>query len=200
MDASADGRLVILSGPSGVGKSTVVRRLMQVCELPLVLSVSATTRPPRDGEVDGVDYFFLSDEEFRTRREAGNFLESCEVFGKGYWYGTISDQVEASLSQGKWVILEIDVEGAAKVVRRHPQAVTIFVGLPNLEQIEQRLRKRGTEDEQTIQRRLQVASSELEAAAAYQHFVVNDDVARAAEEICDILKQSQARLGSQSTR
>lgn len=186
--------LVIISGPSGVGKGTVLRQVLEVCELPLVMSVSATTRLPRKGEVDGVDYHFLAADEFAAKREAGAFLECCEVFGRGDWYGTLKSEVDASLEAGKWVVLEIDVEGAAKVMAAHPDVVTVFVGLRDLSQIEQRLRDRGTEDDETIQRRLQVAETELARAASYHHFVVNDDVDRAANEICKILTEcSEAR-------
>ena len=187
---SAQGRLVIISGPSGVGKSTVLKRLMSQCELPLVLSVSATTRPSREFEQDGVDYHFVTDAEFAASRQADAFLECCEVFGRGSWYGTLKSEVDASLEAGKWVILEIDVEGAAKVVEIHPGVITIFVGLRSLDEIEQRLRDRGTEDDEMIRRRLRTAETELQRAASYQHFVINDFVDRAASEICDILKQS----------
>ena len=111
MNASNAGKLVILSGPSGAGKSTVVRELLATCPLPLELSVSATTRLPRAGERDGVDYHFLSREEFALRRERGEFLECKEVFGRGDWYGTLAAPVTAGLRAGKWVLLEIDVEG-----------------------------------------------------------------------------------------
>jgi len=181
---------VIVSGPSGAGKSTVLRQLLDRCPLTLTLSVSATTRPPRDAERDGEDYFFLDHHEFFRRREAGEFLESMEVFGKGHWYGTLWSQVASGREAGKWVILEIDVEGAAKVVEIHPGVITIFVGLRSLDEIEQRLRDRGTEDDEMIRRRLRTAETELQRAASYQHFVINDFVDRAASEICDILKQS----------
>lgn len=183
---------MIISGPSGVGKSTVVKELVDRCDLPLIVSVSVTTRPPRTQERDGVDYHFVSAAEFAVMRERGDFLECCEVFGKGHWYGTPKEQVEASLQGGKWVILEIDVEGADKVVLQHPDAITVFVGLPSLAEIERRLRDRGTEDDQAIQRRLEVAQNELEHLARYQHFVINDTVDRAVNEICDILKRSGA--------
>ena len=105
------GQLIILSGPSGAGKSTVVRRLLDECDLPLKLSISATTRGPRLGEQDGQQYFFMSDEEFQRCREAGEFLECMEVFGLGHWYGTLREQVTTGLKAGNWVILEIDVQG-----------------------------------------------------------------------------------------
>ena len=122
MNASRKGRLVIISGPSGAGKSTVLRKVLETCPLPLELSVSATTRQPRPGECDGVEYHFLTKEEFARRRASGEFLESKEVYGCGDWYGTLQGAVTAGLDAGKWVILEIDVEGALAVLERCPDA------------------------------------------------------------------------------
>lgn len=182
-------KLVIVSGPSGAGKSSVLRTLLQRCALPLQLSVSATTRPPRPGEVDGVDYYFLSSEEFQRNREAGDFLECKEVFGVGYWYGTPKGQVTTGLEAGKWVILEIDVEGAAAVVAQVPEAVTIFVHPGSTEELERRLRYRGTESEEKIKRRLEVAAKEMAALARYQYEVINDQLEQAADAICQILSE-----------
>lgn len=195
--SSTPGRLVIISGPSGVGKSTVLKRLVSQCGLPFVVSVSATTRSPRESERDGIDYHFVTDEEFAAQRDAGAFLECCEVYGSGDWYGTLKSTVDTSLAAGKWVILEIDVEGAAKVVAVHPSAITIFVGLKNLDEIEQRLRDRGTEDDDTIRRRLIVAQTELRRSSDYQYFVINDSVDRAATEICNILQYPESGLTRQ---
>ncbi|MDP7303023.1 MAG: guanylate kinase, partial [Pirellulaceae bacterium] len=121
------GKLVIVSGPSGAGKTTVLGRLLEKSSLPLTLSVSATTRPPRPGEKDGVAYHFLADKEFQGRRAAGDFLECMEVFGSGYWYGTLAETVTTSLQDGKWVVLEIDVEGSATVLQKYTDAITIFL-------------------------------------------------------------------------
>jgi len=184
------GRLVVVSGPSGAGKSTVLRRLLECSDLPLVASVSATTRPPRRGEVDGVDYHFLSEDEFALRRRRGEFLECFQVYGKGDWYGTLQSEVTPSLEDGKWVILEIDVQGALAVVKRYPEATTIFVRPSCWEELERRLRGRGTESEDALERRLNRARAELALADHYQHQVINDDVDQAVRQICDILTQS----------
>lgn len=183
----ATGKLVIISGPAGAGKSTVVRRLLDECRLPLSLSVSATTRAPRPQERDGVDYHFLTPPEFRQRRERGDFLECKEVFGLGHWYGTLQSEVTTGLEAGKWVVLEIDVEGALAAIRHYPQAITVFLHSGSLQELERRLRGRKTEDEETIQRRLQVARSELDYIAQYRHEVVNNEIGQAAREICEIL-------------
>ena len=128
MSSTGQGRLIIISGPSGAGKSTVVRRLLRECELPLTLSISATTRPPRAGEEHGVDYFFMDQAEFDRRQAAGEFLEYKEVFGLGYWYGTLRQQVASGLSQGRWVILEIDVQGALAVLDQQEfDPITVFI-------------------------------------------------------------------------
>jgi guanylate kinase len=191
-DVTAAG-LVILSGPSGAGKSTVVSRLLQVCPLPLKLSVSATTRPPRPGERDGVEYHFLSYDEFARRREAGEFLECKEVFGRGDWYGTLRDEALGGVAQGYWVILEIDVQGALSVLEQQPDVVTVFVHPGSVDELEKRLRRRGTEAEASIQRRLEVAAHELTYIDRYQYEVINDDVQRAVREICEILSRLSER-------
>jgi len=187
MNAPAEPHLVILSGPSGAGKSTVVKRLLAECPLPLELSVSATTRAQRAGEQDGVDYFFLSHDEFERRRDAGEFLEWKEVFGRGDLYGTLRDVVAAGRGAGKWVVLEIDVEGAKMVLQQDPQAITVFLHPGSMAELERRLRLRGTDSEEAIQRRLEVARRELESAGGYQHRVVNQSVDQAVSEIQQIL-------------
>lgn len=186
--ATVPGKLVVISGPSGVGKSTVVRDVLERFGDQLRMSVSATTRSPRPGEQHGVDYHFLSDEDFACRREAGDFLESVEVFGRGHWYGTLYSEVRPSLEAGQWVILEIDVEGAQDVLSEFDEALTIFIRPGSLEELERRLRSRGTEDEQAIQRRLSVARHELQQADGYKYQVVNDSVREAVEEISQILQ------------
>jgi len=185
--AATVGKLVIISGPAGAGKSTVVGRLIEECNLPLTLSVSATTRPPRPAEQDGVDYHFLTPERFQQRRRNGDFLECKEVFGLGHWYGTLLSEVTTGLKAGKWVILEIDVEGALAAIEQYPDAITIFLHTGSPEELERRLRGRKTESEETIQRRLAVAQQELKHIDRYRHEVVNNDVQQAVQDICNIL-------------
>lgn len=187
------GRLVVISGPSGVGKNTVLASVFARCSLPLTSSISATTRPPRPGEEDGVDYHFLKHEEFCARKRQGEFLECFEVFGSGTWYGTLREEVLPRLEKGEWVVLNIDVQGAADVLRQFPDAVTIFLRPASLEVLEERLRRRKTESEEGLQCRLEQAKKELSAADRYRYQVVNDDVDQAAQEICDILTQTSQR-------
>ena len=180
------GQLVVISGPSGVGKTTLLRRLLT--DLPeLVPSVSATTRPPRAGEVDGVDYHFLSPEEFDRRRANDEFLECCRVYGRQHWYGTLAAEVAPRLAAGRWVVLEIDVEGTLSILARYSDAITIFVEPSDPEQLYERLKGRGTETPEAMARRLEVARRELHEAHRYRHRVVNDDVETALATIKTIL-------------
>ncbi len=190
---SDDGRIVVLSGPSGSGKTTVVDRLIAAAPVPLVKAVSATTRPPRSGEIDGESYYFLSDQEFRNRLAAGEFLEHAEVFSSGYLYGTLLSELQRAWQAGAWAFLEIDVQGALKVMQQYPQAVTIFLKTPSPEEFERRLRARGTETEDVIQRRLATAADELTLADRYRYIVINDDLDRAVREIGDILRSQETQ-------
>jgi len=180
------GKLVVISGPSGVGKTSILRRLLS--DLPqLIPSVSATTRPPRAGEKDGVDYHFLSAGEFEKRRAAGEFLECCRVYGRQHWYGTLVAEVAPRLAAGAWVVLEIDVEGTLSILERYPEAVTIFVEPTRPDQLEERLTGRGTESPEAMARRLEVARRELLEAHRYQHRVVNENLETAVDSIKRIL-------------
>ena len=186
--STKQGKVVIISGPSGAGKSTLVRRLLQTCPLPLELSISATTRPPRPDELNGIDYHFLSADEFDEKRLAGEFLEYKEVFGQGYWYGTLLAKIDDGHRLGKWVILEIDVAGAMSVIDRVPDAITIFIHPGSMEELERRLRNRQTDNEEAIVRRLEVATQEMANRHQYEYQVINKDVDVATNEVSQILQ------------
>ncbi len=173
-------RLFVISGPAGAGKGTLVARIRD--RRPnLDLSVSATTRKPREGEVDGVAYYFLSEEEFTRRVEAGEFLEWDGHFDKRY--GTLRSEVDSRLEAGHSVILEIDVNGALNVKRMNPDAVLVFIAPPSLEVLEERLRGRGTETEEQIALRLARVEMEMAAAEQYDEVVVNDDLETAVNQL-----------------
>jgi guanylate kinase len=197
MTQSANRRIVVLSGPSGSGKTTIVKRLTEDSPVALIKSVSATTRPPRPGELDGDDYWFLGTEEFRTRLDAGEFIEHAEVFSSGFLYGTLWSELNRAWSVGGWAFLEIDVEGALRVVQQYPEAVTIFLQTPSSAEFERRLRARGTESEEVIQRRVATAEQELKQADRYRYTVVNDRLETAVSEICEILKAEEKNYNAQ---
>ena len=183
------GRLIILSGPSGVGKSTVRDIVLEKSPVPLKLSVSATTRPPRGKERHGVDYYFFSDEQFQETRRQNGFVECKEVFGRNVWYGTLRSEVESHLAAGQWVMLEIDVDGTADVVAQYPDAITVFIAPPSLEVLENRLRSRGTETDEAVRNRLSRAQYEMERSGFYRYRIVNEDLDTAVKEFCHIISQ-----------
>ena len=180
------GRLVVISGPSGSGKSTLVRRLLARPNLRLTVSVSATTRAPRPGEVHGRDYLFVTPQEFEGFR--GELLESAVVHD--HHYGTPAGPVRQAIEQGLCVALVIDVQGGFQVRRKVPDALLVFIQVPGLDVLETRLRDRGTDSEATIQRRLNTARRELELASKYDVQVLNDDLDRAVEQLAAILSQN----------
>jgi guanylate kinase len=179
--------LIIVSGPSGSGKSTVIARVLADGDLPLRLSVSATTRAPRPGEVDGVAYYFWSKERFEEELQKGAFLEWASVHGS--YYGTLLSEVDPYRRLGKLVILDIDVQGAAQVRKRCADVVAVFLKSPSLAVDERRLRDRGTEDEASIQRRLAAAQRELASAGEYDYQIVNDDLEQTIKQFRAILKR-----------
>jgi len=180
--------MVIVSGPSGVGKSTickeVVKRLKNV-----YLSVSVTTRPKAESEVDGDNYWFISDEQFQQRINKGALLEYAEVFGG--LYGTPKDKVEEALKAGKTVILEIDVQGAKQVKTIYPDAAMIFILPPTQKELAERMNLRGRESAEMVEKRLNGAGAEIAAAwQYYQHMVINKDLEQAVNEVVQIIQQS----------
>ncbi len=183
------GKLLIVSGPSGVGKGTILKQLLKNSEFPLVLSVSATTRSPRPGEVNEVDYHFLSRNEFENRKKNGEFIECFQVFKGGDWYGTLRSTIDTALEKGDWLILEIDLKGARKVLETYPDAITIFIEPPSLAHLADRLEKRGTENQIALQKRLRQASEEIEDSRFYQYKVVNDNLDQAVEDFRRLLKE-----------
>lgn len=185
---------MILSGPSGSGKTTIVHRLLQEASVKLIKSVSATTRAPRKGEVDGEDYYFLSPEEFKLRRERGDFIECFEVHSSGNWYGTLSSEVQRAADQGAWCLLEIDVQGAQQVMGKYPDALSIFLRTASEDEYEHRLRSRGTESEDVIQKRLKNAREELRWVDRYQYQVINDNLDEAVQQISRILSERENRI------
>jgi guanylate kinase len=182
------GTLFVLAGPSGVGKGSIVRELIGR-DPGLSLSVSVTTRPPRPTEVDGVDYFFVDEDAFDRMIEAGELLEWAEIVG--HRSGTPKGFVEDRLTEGRDVLLEIDVVGASQVRERVPGAVLIFVEPPTLEELERRLRGRGTETEDAIRLRMETAAWELEQRPWFDHRVENDELRRAADRVTDIIEASR---------
>jgi guanylate kinase len=182
--------LLILSGPSGSGKSTVIERLLAAPDPPMRLSVSVTTRPPRGNERDGVHYHFWTRERFEEEVRAGAFLEWAKVFDQ--CYGTLRREVEPYQEKGTIVLLEIDVQGAAQVRSVWPHQVSVFLRPPSLQVLEERLRKRGTEGEAAIRRRLEGAQRELERAGEYNYQVVNEDLETAVAQLRAILRLEMA--------
>lgn len=184
MDMADRGLLLILSGPAGVGKGTVCKALRE--RMPdLVYSVSATTRQPRPGEVEGVNYFFKSKEEFLRMIEQDELLEWAEYVGN--YYGTPRAFVDSMLAAGRDVILEIEVQGALQVKEKFPQGTFLFLAPPDLEELENRIVGRGTESEETIRKRMEVARAEIELMDHYDYVVVNDEIECACERVQAII-------------
>jgi guanylate kinase len=189
------GPLFVLSGPSGSGKTTVVDLLQKVCAYPLYRVVTATTRLPRPGEVNGIHYHFWSESQFAAESEAGRMLEVAEVFGQNH-YGTPRSEVEPKRDTGYGVMLVIDVQGAVQVRKQYGEdCITIFLDVPSLAILEQRLRDRKTETEERIKARLTTAQAERLEAAKYQHRVVNDDLERTVLDLNAILTAEFQRRG-----
>jgi guanylate kinase len=184
MNRSYKGKLFVLSGPSGAGKGTLRKKVFETVE-DIRFSISCTTRPPRQGEKDGVDYRFISEEAFLTLLEEDRFLEYAKVHG--HYYGTLRDDVERTLSSGIDMVLEIDVQGAFQVREKMPESILVFVSPPSLEELERRLRERGTESGENLRIRLRNARLEMLKSADYDYVIVNDDAERASNELKSII-------------
>ncbi|RFU63215.1 guanylate kinase [Peribacillus saganii] len=185
------GLLIVLSGPSGVGKGTVRKQIFSQPETAFEYSISMTTRKPREGEVDGVDYFFKSREEFETLIEQGKLLEYAEFVGN--YYGTPVDYVRETLDAGKDVFLEIEVQGASQVREKFPEGLFIFLAPPSLSELKNRIVTRGTESEDLIGRRMQAAKDEIELMDLYDYVVENDQVDSACRRINAIIVAEHCR-------
>lgn len=183
---SGRGKLFVVSGPSGVGKGTLVGKLKDRDDV--WVSVSATTRAPREGEQEGREYFFMSREEFLSKADEGGFIEWAEYSGN--CYGTPADKVEEQLEAGRNVILEIEVQGALQVKEKLPEAKLVFIEPPSMEVLEKRLRGRGTESEDAIARRLDVARVEMGEKMKYDYTLVNDDLDRAFQELTSYMESA----------
>jgi guanylate kinase len=181
---------IVISGASGTGKTSVVEKIL-AADGRIVRALTATTRAPRDGEQEGVDYIFLSKEEFLKRKKARFFVETAEVYNVPY--GVPRESISQPLAKGKWVVLNVDVQGGLTIKKVYPEAVLIFVLPPSMEALEERLRARGTDDEEEIQRRLDNAQLEMTVAAEYEYVVVNDQVKDCTQRFLAIIRAEMSR-------
>lgn len=186
-----DGLLYVLSGPSGVGKNTILAEVLSRRK-DLTYSISATTRPPRGQEVDGVNYYFLSKEQFLAEIQNDGFLEWAEIYG--YYYGTPKQMVLDRLHKGEHVILDVDIQGAAQIKRNYPNAILIFIYPPSIEELKRRLLARNTEDEAAINKRLAYLNQELAAVSFYDYVVVNDRLEEACQRVESIINAEEVRV------
>ncbi len=181
---------IVISGASGTGKTSVVEKLL-ASDGRIVRGLTATTRPPRHGETDGEDYVFIGEEEFEKLRKGGKLAESAQVHG--HWYGVPRSNIEASLKKGKWVVLNVDVQGGLSLKKTYPDAILIFVLPPSMEDLENRLRGRGTDSDEEIARRMRRALEEMAVAPDYDYVVVNDEVKDCTKRLLAILWAETSR-------
>ncbi|HTP48309.1 MAG TPA: guanylate kinase [Casimicrobiaceae bacterium] len=195
--APAPGNLFVIAAPSGAGKTSLTRALLER-DPSILLSVSYTTRPPRSGEVDGVAYHFVTPERFRELKDSGEFLEHAQVHGN--WYATSATWLQAQISAGRDVLLEIDWQGAAQVRRIIAGSVHVFILPPSLASLEERLVRRGQDDELTIARRLMAAREEMRHCGDFDYVIINQDFASAVDDLSAIVRASRLRSAVQAVR
>lgn len=181
---------IVISGASGTGKTSVVEKLL-ASDGRIVRALTATTRATRRGEADGVDYIFFERADFEKRQKAGYFIESAEVHGE--WYGVPSESLEAGLKKGKWVVLNVDVQGGLAIKKARKDAILVFILPPSWEALEERLRGRGTDSEEEIQSRLEIACQEMAIAPKYDYVVVNDEIKDCTQRLLSILRAETSR-------
>ncbi len=187
-----NGQLIVISGPSGCGKDTIISKVIdELGEENAFLSISMTTRDMREGEIDGVHYYFVSTEEFENNIKCGRMLEYAK-YGSNY-YGTPAEPIERLLSQGKTVLLNIEVQGGSSVRRLMPEAAQVFVMPPSLSELERRLYKRGTENKNAIEKRLSIAKGEIEKACDYDYIIINDELDKAVADVMAIIRSQQLK-------
>lgn len=185
------GLILVISAPSGAGKTTLCKRILQVSSS-FISSVSFTTRRPRRNEIEGVDYYFVSQEEFQKMIEKRRFIEWTEVHG--HLYGTSANLLDQAVKEEKDVLLEVEVKGGAEIKKNYPQAVLVFLVPPSWQELEKRLANRGTEDEEKVARRVKQAKREIEYAPHYDYLIVNDDINRALEDLSAIIQAERCRM------
>ncbi len=191
------GSLYVIVAPSGAGKTSLVRSLLDR-HGGLALSVSYTTRAPREGEVDGQDYFFISREQFETRRAQGEFIESALVHGN--YYGTSGKWISERIADGDDILLEIDWQGAVQVKEQFPDAVGIFIAPPSIDELRTRLMRRGQDSDDVIERRLEAATQELKEAHRFEYVIINQDFASALGDLDSVIQSARARFRQQRAR
>jgi len=186
-------KLIVFSAPSGSGKTTIVRHLLEQTDLPLAFSISATTRAPRGAEKEGEDYYFLSPEAFKSKIEKGEFLEYEEVY-PGLFYGTLASEVKRLWNEKKAVLFDIDVMGGMSIKKSFPaETLTVFIQPPSIKTLEKRLRSRNTDTEETLQIRLSKAQQELDQAQTFDEIVINDDLATALSQTEELVRSFLAK-------
>lgn len=187
--------VIIISAPSGCGKTTIVNKLLG--KMPgIKRSISCTTRSPREGEADGEDYIFMSEEEFKRKREEGAFLEWEDNFGQSY--GTLEVQAKEAASEGRDIVLSIDVKGARKVKKKIPESISVFIMPPSVEELYARLKGRNTDNNEQLEMRIKEARKEIEASDEYDYLVVNEDLDQAIEELCEIITEEKENRKEQT--